>query len=244
MPGNPGDGTPPTSTSGDLSVTPGPSGNVVIQNTNIGSGTVVTIPASNGDPAGAATVTAEPGSITLQAGGGSYSVGIAEDVDAVGVAAVSGTGNTVTSGSGAHAVITRDAVAGLTSSTITLGSGSDIVFLGGGGNVVDAGGGDNVIVGSQTGNDRFVTGAAGASDTVYGFSLTNGDKLDLSAALAGTGASADGSNLASFVDASQAANQANTVLTVNGAGGTATITLANTGPVTIPDLVSQGSIVV
>ena len=237
----------PASTSGDLSVTPGPAGNVTISNTTIGAGTVVNVP-DQADPAGSATVTGAPGSISLQVGGGTYSVGIAGGVDALGIAAVSGTGNTVTSGSGAHVVLTRDAVAGLTSSTITLGSGSDIVFLGGGGNVVDAGGGENVIVGSQAGNDRFVTGAAGASDTVYGFSLTNGDKLDLGAALAGTGAAADGSNLSSFVDAAsvpnpQSGGQVDTVLTVRGAAGIGQVTLANTGPVTVADLVSRGSVI-
>ncbi len=136
----------------------------------------------------------------------------------------------------------------VTKDTITLGGGTNLVFLGGSGNTVDDGSGNDTIIGNRVGNHTFVTNAAGGTETILGFTPTNGDKLDLSQLLAGTDVAVDGSNLASFVTLTQQQDgwqraATDTVLSVKGTTASASITLLNTGTLTLSSLVSDGSIV-
>ena len=72
-------------------------------------------------------------------------------------------------------------------------------------NVLDAGPGTNFLNGLQSG-DVFRLNAAGQGlDTISGFSLTNGDKIDVGRALSGLNVASDLSNVGNFLTATSAA---------------------------------------
>ena len=227
---------------GDQRILLGGTGNKVVVAGNAGGAFELTeINAGQGNDA----VTGGAGNYAVAASGGGNTISLGAGLGAV---TVSGVGNTVTTGSGTHVIATHDSSSLITADTINLGGGTNLVFLGGSGNTVNDGGGNDMIIGSRVGNDTFVTNATGGTETIAGFTLTDGDKLDLSALLAGTGALADGSNLSSFVTLAQQPDArhpstTDTVLTVKGTAASASITLLNTGTLNLTDLVTNGSIV-
>ena len=153
-------------------------------------------------------------------------------------------GDVVVLGAGSNAVTVTGGMA-----FIATGGGNDTIAVGGTGNTINAGGGTNVIHGGAGGDTFVLPGAGGGFDTITGFTETNGDVLDLSRVLAGSGAASDLSNLSSYVMLTQQADtarpsQTDTVLSVKGISATTSITLLNTGTMTLSDLVSHSSIVV
>ena len=195
-----------------------------------GTGNTVTVGGNAGGALDLTTIAAGQGNDTVTGGAGTYAV------------SASGGGNTISLGAGLGTVT----VSGV-GNQVTTGSGTNRVFLGGSGNTVYDGSGTDTVSGSHVGGDTFVANAAGGTDAIAGFTLTNGDKLDLSRLLAGTGALADGSNLASFVKLTQEdtnhPSTTDTVLTVKGISASASVTLLNTGTLTLSDLIEHGSIV-
>ncbi len=68
------------------------------------------------------------------------------------------------------------------------------------------------------GNDTFVLNAAGQGlDTIFGFALTNSDKLDLTRTLASVASSVDLTNVGTYITASTSGG--NTTLYVDPTGG-------------------------
>ena len=63
----------------------------------------------------------------------------------------------------------------VTADMVTLGNGTDAVFLNGSGNTIYDGSGTDTINGAAGGVKTFVLGAAGGTETINGFTLTNGD---------------------------------------------------------------------
>ena len=160
------------------------------------------------------------------------------NVMGAGATIVVGNGNNeITLGAPSHPMHggTASAIATITADTLRLGNGTNKVFIGGSGNTIYDGSGTDTFMGAESGNNTFVLNANGGTETVGGFSLTNGDKIDLSAILAGTGVTAatlaNSVTLATTPDACHA-GWTDTVLTVHGAS-TATMTLLNSGTLTL-----------
>ncbi|HKM60939.1 MAG TPA: hypothetical protein VJY39_00480 [Acidisphaera sp.] len=118
----------------------------------------------------------------------------------------------------------------INATTLNLGSGINHVFLGGSRNTInmsDSGGVDHVR-GAIHGSETFTVGSAGGFLTVRGFTLTNGDVLDLSRM------SVNDSDV--HLSTQGSGRYANTVLTINGPSGGAHVTLLHTGPITLSQL--------
>ncbi len=83
----------------------------------------------------------------------------------------------------------------------------------------------------------------GADATIGDFSVTSGMKLDLTALLAGAPLAGDLSNLGAFVSASahvaDLAGGVDTILSVHGPGGAATLRLLNPNPIAVADLLND-----
>ncbi len=216
------------------------------------------------DPAGTATVVTGTGDQFIDLGGtgnsvtvgptkgGAYDVtvviaGTGDDVVIGGdgnlIIGASGANNTITAGDGNDLFVLGGARSAgtmvATSDVLNLGNGTNTVLLGGSGNTVNDGTGTDDIVAGRGGADTFVINAGGGTQAIVGFSLTNGDTIDLSQILAAT--TADAADIGSFVTLTTEpvghhGAWANTVLTINGSGGTDTITLLNTGTVTLASL--------
>lgn len=129
----------------------------------------------------------------------------------------------------------------VTADKLTLGNGTNAVFIGGSGNTIYDGSGTDKIVGADTGNNTFVLNANGGTQTIAGFSLTNGDTIDLSSLLAGYTVTA--ANLGTYITLSTATDTHNaawtdTVLTIRGSS-TDTLTLLNTGTLTLSGLTNS-----
>jgi Ca2+-binding RTX toxin-like protein len=199
-----------------------------------GTNNVITV--GDNTTTGVTEIFAGTGSDHVTAGAGSvYIVG-------------SGNADTITVGNGNDTIV-ETAHSGVTVgiNLVTLGSGNDAVFLGGSGNTVRLGSGTDRVVGG-TGLDTFVVNAAGGTDTISNFSLTNGDTLDLTKILSTASLAHDLSNLGSFVTLASVVDTAvstglDTKLTITGGGGSASVTLLNSGPMALTDLVSHGSLV-
>jgi hypothetical protein len=83
--------------------------------------------------------------------------------------------------------------------SITTGSQHDVIVLSGSGNKVNASGGTNRITDNGP-NDKVVIPAAGVGrDNIYGTVLSNGDTLDLRAALAATSWDGKASDLGTYL---------------------------------------------
>jgi len=165
-----------------------------------------------------------------------------------------GTGNSVTLGNGNnevtigagndggcehHASATPTTVP-VTTDTLTLGSGNNHVFLRSSGNTVNEGTGVTTIDASSGINNRFVL-AAGGTSTITGFTLTNGDTLDLTKVLADVSLAHDLSNLSSYVSLTSVVDAkhsawTDTVLTITNGTASSTVTLLNTGTITLANL--------
>lgn len=208
---------------------------IVVGDTNGGANDTTYIHAGAGNE----TVTAGNGNMVIAAGGANnaITVGNGNDVIVLG-----------------HPCRDMDDPGGATGTppasndTVHLGNGTNMLFLSGGGNTIYDGTGTDTIVGAHAGHDTFVLNAAGGTESIKGFSLTNNDALDLTSILKGVSLAADLSNLGGFVAVASIADPkhsawTDTVVTVTGAGGTDTVTLLNTGSVTLAGLLSANSLI-
>jgi|GEM_PF-2614053 len=187
---------------------------------------------------GSASVRSDGNNATLLLGNGNDSV----DAD--------GTGNNIVTGNGRNTVSLDDDVcirngqAAITANTLHLGNGTNTVFLGGSGDTVFDGSGTDTITALHGAGTVEDLNALGGHDTVLGFNLTNGITLNLTDILAGI-ASADIAahlSLTSHSDPHHGGRTDN-VLTVSGLQGTATVTLLDSGHLTIPGLLGSSHVI-
>ena len=158
---------------------------------------------------------------TVEAGNGNDAVSIGftagQDTVILGngndIVAVGGTGDTVILGNGNNWVGGTQGMA-----FISTGSGNDVIAVGGSYNTVNAGGGNNVIFGGS-GHDTYVLADAGQGfDAITGFQLTNGDLLNVDAALHQAGWNGNMATLGNFL-----------TVTDNGAGAALNIVPGGSG---------------
>jgi Ca2+-binding RTX toxin-like protein len=224
----------------------GPQGNTTV---TLGNGSdIVTLAGYNnvvhvGTTTGTDYLDVGAGNETITGGGGTL------------VVLAGGYGDVVTLGNGTDYVFTAPAgpnpsvPAGVSapveqgSATVTTGSGNDTIQLAGYGNVVNAGGGMNFIHGGS-GNDQFFLPTAGSgSDSITGFSETNGDILNLVAALAATGWNHASNTLGNYLQVT--ASGGNTTLSIvpTGTGAATPIAiLMASGNLGLSDLLSHNSL--
>ncbi len=187
--------TPTSSPSASPSPTPTPTPTTP---SPIPTPTTITIPATT------AQVTENVSNAVIQASAGSHMVFI------------NGTGDTVKLTGGAETV---QALQG--KNTITTGASNDTIQIGGSDNTVDAGAGKNVIRDGGTNNTIVIPAASKGYDDIYGSVLTNGDKLNLHAALQATGWNGSSSTIANFLHVKQSGSDA--IISISAtAGGAAT----------------------
>jgi hypothetical protein len=127
--------------------------------------------------------------------------------------------------------------------TASLGNGINVVFLSGGNNLVQDGGGVDTIQ-AGAGNDTFQVNAIGGNVTITGFLAT--DKLDFSGILAGLHLTPTAAGLASAIAVATRADAdfgVDSIATVHGAYGTATIDLAGYNAGGLAGLLSHGNLV-
>ncbi|HEY4174772.1 MAG TPA: type I secretion C-terminal target domain-containing protein [Rhodopila sp.] len=119
--------------------------------------------------------------------------------------------------------------------TVTTGSGNDTIILGGFGNTVSAGGGMNFIRGGL-GLDTFVLSNPGF-DEIAGFSTTNGDTLNVAAALQAAGWNFAPATLGNYLKVTDANNNATISVFKGGSGtGVAIAQLDGVGNLTLSTL--------
>ena len=177
---------------------------------------------------GNVTVSGAPGglsTVTLGNGNDTITIGGKDDI------VLLGNGNNVVSG-------------GQGMEFITTGSGNDTITLGGTGNTVNAGGGSNVIHGGSGGDTFLLPAASHGFDTITGFSETNGDVLNLAAALSATEWNGRSATLGNFLKVTD--NNGSTTLAIAPTGvgaGTAIATLSGAGNLGLADLLSHHSLV-
>jgi autotransporter passenger strand-loop-strand repeat protein len=117
------------------------------------------------------------------------------------------------------------------------------------GATVNLGNSDALALTGGLGPIGFITGAAGAvtvtaaagSQTVTGFSLADGDQIDLSSLLAGASLTPTLSNLPSYVSVLDAGG--NTTLSVAGPGGSDTVVLSGAGSLNLQELINGNAFV-
>ena len=136
----------------------------------------------------------------------------------------------------------------VTGSTLTLGNGHNMVFLNGSADTLIGGTGTDTYYAGLSANEDFLVNIGGGNETIVDFNAASGDKVDLSWILSDHGFSADPAlaavALADFVSVSTTqggcdGERTDTVLTVKGTGGTATVTLANTNASGLGDLMGS-----
>ena len=153
---------------------------------------------------------------------------------------LAGSGNSVTVGVGTSTINV-----GIGQGVVHTGGGSATIFATGWNNLLDAGPGMNFIHGGN-GNDTFVLNGAGEGlDTIFGFQLSNNDKLDLTRTLASVASSVDLTNVGTYLTASTSGG--NTTLYVDPTGGHGTpYTFASLQGVstTIAQLVANNDLIV
>ena len=149
-----------------------------------------------------------------------------------------GPGDVILLGSGTDMVSATGGMA-----FITTGAGKSTVVLGGSGNTVNGSLGTNTISGG-TGTNTFILPAAGQGlDSIAGFTESNGDVLNLQAALAATKWNGQSATLANYLKVSDSGGNTNIALAPSGSGaGTLVATLTGTS-YGLPDLLSHHSIV-
>ena len=159
-----------------------------------------------------------------------------------------GNGNDTVQVGGQHDIILLGNGTNLVSGTqgmafITTGSGNDTIKLGGSGSTVNAGTGTNSITGG-TGQDTFVMPKAGQGfDGITGFTETNGDVLDLRAALAATSWNGKAATLSNYLKVTDGGGSATLLVAPSGSGGgTAVATLNGSGNLGLADLLSHHSL--
>ncbi len=179
--------------------------------------------------AGNVSVAGSTGGTTITLGNGNHSINL------------SGGYNSVTTGAGTSTI-----TMGTTGqSEAHTGAGGSTIFAGAWNNVLDAGAGVNFLHGGA-GNDTFVLNGAGQGmDNIYGFSLTNGDKLDLIRTLSSVSSAVDVTNVRNYITSS--VSNGDTVLYVDPTGGNgsaaAFATLVGT-TATVANLVARNQLIV
>jgi beta-glucanase (GH16 family) len=149
------------------------------------------------------------GNVVIIGPNGNSTVKLADGDDTV---TLGGSGNNVTVGVGTSTINV-----GIGQGIVHAGGGSDTIIATGWNNLLDAGPGMNFIHGGN-GNDTFVLNAAGQGlDTIFGFAVSNSDKLDLTRTLASVAPSVDLTNVGSYITASTSGG--NTTLYVDPTGG-------------------------
>jgi hypothetical protein len=95
-------------------------------------------------------------------------------------------------------------------------------------------------------NETFLI-ANGANALIENFSPAGGDKLDLTALLSGAALNSDLSNLGQFVSVTGQSADPNggtdTILSVSGPGGSASLALGGAGAISLSDLLNNNALV-
>ena len=205
-----------------------------------------------GDGEAVVTLGAGNSSVTLGAGynavlGGSGNTTVTGGPSGFNLVMLGNGNDTVTVG-GTNDVIVLGTGTDMVSGTqgmsfITTGGGNDTIVLGGAHNTVNAGGGMNTISGG-TGTNTFVLATAGQGfDSIAGFTKTNGDVLNLRAALAATQWNGQAATLANYLKVTDSGGSATVAIASTGTGpGTAVATLIGSGNLGLSDLISRHSI--
>jgi Ca2+-binding RTX toxin-like protein len=154
------------------------------------------------------------------------------------IVSVGGTGDTVILGNGNNWVGGTQGMA-----FIATGSGNDVIAVGGAYNTVNAGGGYNVIFGG-VGHDTFVLANAGQGfDAIAGFQLTNGDLLNVDAALRQAGWTGNLATLGNFLTVTDnSAGAALNILPCGSGAGVAIAELYGANNLTLASLVAHSLI--
>jgi len=190
------------------------------------------------------SITGPAGNATVTLGGGTDSVTLGGYYNSVHAGSTTGTDvinaglgdETIVGGNGNFAVTAagysdnvslgngNDLVTGMQGeANVTTGSGNDTILLSGYGSTVNAGGGMNFITGGS-GNDTFFTPVAGTgSDMISNFSLTNGDVLNLKAALTATTWNQQSSTLGQYLTVTETGGNAFIGIVPTGSGAATTI---------------------
>jgi hypothetical protein len=150
-----------------------------------------------------------------------------------------GHGNSVTTGSGTNTI-----VAGAGNATVDTGAGHDTVTLIGYSNLLIGGLGHSSFIGGS-GNTYQANGvsSSGGMD-ITGFTLNNGDVLDVSKLLAQSGWQQSASNLSNFLKVAEVGQDTVVSFDVTGHGNSYSTlaTLHNTGAASLGDLQAHHSI--
>jgi Ca2+-binding RTX toxin-like protein len=215
----------------------GKGGNDVI---NAGSGTAV-VNLGNGNSTvtlggSSNVVTGGTGSTTVSgAAGGRTTVTLGDGNDTVNLG---GSGDVVKLGTGADSVMLTGGLG-----FISTGGGNDTITIAGSGNTVNAGGDNNTISGGTGKNTFVIPGAGAGTDTIAGFTDTNGDVLDLRSALASAGWKGNQSTLPQYLKVGASAGSTTLSIAKGGSGaGQLVATLSGTGTLTLADLQSHHSL--
>lgn len=151
---------------------------------------------------------------------------------------VGGTGNVINA-TGGHDTI----MAFQGGNQITTGGGNNTIRFSGANNVVNAGSGQNILQDSGTNGTIVLPGANQGFDNIYGWVLQNGDKLDLSQALAGTQwQKGDMASIGNFLKV--APNGTGSTISIDptgtpGGASYAVATLQDSGPVSLSTLLAH-----
>ena len=150
---------------------------------------------------------------------------------------IGGTGNRLTATGGTETV---QAFHG--GNTITTGGGNDQIYYSGSGNVIDAGSGNNTLYDSGSNNTIVLPGANQGTDNIYGYMMSNGDKLDLRGLLGSTSWDGSANTLGNYLSVSQSDNNAVINVDPSGVPGGASYvvaTLEGAGAVSLSTLLSH-----
>lgn len=195
----------------------------------VGNATVILGGGNNivGSPGGNVTVLGGP------AGHNAIELGDGNNVVRVG-----GTNDEILLGNGSNIVSGTQGMA-----FISTGAGNDRIHIGGGYNVVNAGAGTNSISGG-TGHNIFVLPEAGNGlDKISGFTLTNGDLLDLQPSLAATSWTGDLATLNRYLLVTTSKGHTTLSIASHGTGSGAPVAvLSDAGHLGLSDLLSHNSI--
>ena len=148
---------------------------------------------------------------------------------------------------GSHDVIVLGTGTDMVSGTqgmsfISTGAGNDTISVGGSGNHIDAGGGNNTIIGGS-GHDTFVLPKASQGfDAISAFSETNGDVLDLHAALGATSWNDKAKTLGNYLKVTDSGGNTNLAIAPTGSGAGTAIATLNGVNYGLPGLLSQHSL--
>jgi hypothetical protein len=204
-----------------------------------GTGNHVTVGDTVCGDTGSTMISAGDGDDTVVAGNGSITV------------AATGADNNVTLGNGHDTIVLGGGMSDgsstvpVTNDTVNLGTGTSLLFLGGSGNTVTSSGGTDTIRAVVGIDNTFVVSATGGSEKISGFSLTNGDEINLTRALAGVDLAQDLSNLGSYVSVmtKTVGSAVDTILKITGGSATERVTLVNSGTITLSDLTGHNSLI-